>query len=151
MCLVVISIRTLTILIEVHLWFSSATLGKCQDNTVTCMIVTIDTFWIDNQIYWTLWYSLWLHFTIHYHTHTSVHSRVFTNPCLVVEASNGRRSPSSEFPNYPWPQLLASHSNSSQWLNLSSSLTDWLDMQGWATKLALALRPLMIYCAWLTD
>jgi hypothetical protein len=41
--------------------------------------------------------------------------------------SNGfewRRSPSSGFPNYPQPWLQNSHSNSSQGLNLSSSLTD---------------------------
>jgi hypothetical protein len=63
------------------------------------------------------------------HTHTSVHSHVFTSCCSVV-ASNSGHSPSSGFLNCPWPLLLASHSNSSQQLNLSSSLTnsltDWL-------------------------
>jgi hypothetical protein len=42
--------------------------------------------------------------------------------CLVA-ASNGRRFLSCGFPNYPRPQLPAPHSNSSQRLNRSSSLT----------------------------
>jgi hypothetical protein len=92
--------------------------------------VTLDGVWID-RIYWTLWYSARLHFTFDYcthararththtHTHTSVYSHVFTSRCLVA-TSNGGRSPSSGFPNCPRPQLPASHSNSSQRLNLSS-------------------------------
>jgi hypothetical protein len=87
--------------------------------------VTIDEFWIDDRIYWTLWYSAWLHFTIHRYTHNSIHSYVFISRCSVA-AFNGRRSPSSGFPNYPRPQLPASHSNSSQRLNLSSSLIEQL-------------------------
>jgi hypothetical protein len=63
-----------------------------------------------------------LQFTIIY-THTSVHSHVFTSRCSVA-ASKGGHSPSSRFSNYPRPQLPASNSNSSQWLNLSSSLTN---------------------------
>jgi hypothetical protein len=59
----------------------------------------------------------------HTHTHTTVHSHIFTS-CCSVAASNGRWSPSSRFPNYPWPLLPTSHSNSSQWLNLSSSLNN---------------------------
>jgi hypothetical protein len=61
----------------------------------------------------------------HTHIQTSVHSHICTSRCLVV-ASKGRHSLSSGFPNYPQPQLPASPSNSSQWLNLSSSLTHWL-------------------------
>jgi hypothetical protein len=37
--------------------------------------LTVDRFWIDDRIYWTLWYSAWLplQFTItHTHTHTVV-------------------------------------------------------------------------------
>jgi hypothetical protein len=87
--------------------------------------VTIDGFWIDDRDYWTLWYRAWLHFTVHYythtHTHTSVHSHIFTSRCSVA-TSNGGRSPCSGFPHYPRPQLPVSHSNSSQRLNLSSSL-----------------------------
>jgi hypothetical protein len=64
-------------------------------------------------------------------THISVHSQVFTSRCLVM-APNGGHVPSSGFPDYPHPELPASHSNSSQWLNLSSSLTtpltDWLTL-----------------------
>jgi hypothetical protein len=64
------------------------------------MSVTIDEFWIDTA------HDYILQLTItHTHTHTSVHSH-------------------SGFPNYPLPQLPASHSNSSQRLNLSNSLTD---------------------------
>jgi hypothetical protein len=81
--------------------------------------VTIHGFRNDDRIYWTLWYRPWPHAR----THTTVHSIVFTSHRSVV-ASNGGRSPSSAFPNYPWPQLLASHSNSSQRLNFSSSLTN---------------------------
>jgi hypothetical protein len=83
---------------------------------------------IDDGIYWALWCSAWLHFTIHCYTHTSVHSHVFTSRCLVA-ASNSGHSPSSGFPNYPRPQLPASHSNSSQRLNpnsLTQSLTNQL-------------------------
>jgi hypothetical protein len=94
--------------------------------------VTTDWFWIDDQIHWILWYSTCLHlqFTIaHARTHSlslsSVYSHVFTSCCPEVSSSGGC-SHSSEFPNYPQPQLPASHSNSSQQLNLSSSLTSWL-------------------------
>jgi hypothetical protein len=80
-----------------------------------------DGFWIDDWIYCTLWYSTWLHFTIHYYTHTSVHSHVFNSRCLVA-ASNGGSSSSSAFPKHPRPQLPASHSNSSERLNLSRLL-----------------------------
>jgi hypothetical protein len=59
-----------------------------------------------------------LQFTI---THTSVLSHVFDSRCSVA-ASNGGRSPSSGFLIYPRHQLPGSHRNSSQRLNLSSSL-----------------------------
>jgi hypothetical protein len=56
-------------------------------------------------------------------THTHTHTSVFTSRCSVA-ASNGRRSPSFGFPNYPSLQLPAPHTNNSQWMNLISSLTD---------------------------
>jgi hypothetical protein len=40
--------------------------------------VTIHGVWIDDLIYWTLWYSAWLQLTGHYYIYTSVHSHVFT-------------------------------------------------------------------------
>jgi hypothetical protein len=57
------------------------------------------------------------------HRPASVLSHVFISRCSVV-SSNGECSSSSGFPKYPWPQAPASHSSSSQRLNLSSSLTD---------------------------
>jgi hypothetical protein len=59
------------------------------------------------------------------HTRSSPSVTIFTSHCLVV-ASNCGRSPSSGFPNCPRPHLPASYHNSSQQLNLSSYLTDWL-------------------------
>jgi hypothetical protein len=56
------------------------------------------------------------------HYYTSVHSHFFTSRCLVA-VSNGGLSPTSVFPNGPRPQLPASHSNSSQRLNQSSSIS----------------------------
>jgi hypothetical protein len=87
--------------------------------------VTTDGFWIDDRIYWVLWYSEWLHITADRYTHTGDHSQVFISRCCVT-VSNGGCSPSYAFPNCPRPQPPASNSNSSQRLNLSSSLTDWL-------------------------
>jgi hypothetical protein len=44
-----------------------------QEYTVTILWnVTINGFWIDRRIYWTLWYSAWLHFTVHCYTQTAV-------------------------------------------------------------------------------
>jgi hypothetical protein len=42
---------------QIHFW-----------HQVSHVCVTRDRFWIDDQIYWTLWYRSWLHFTIHYLT-----------------------------------------------------------------------------------
>jgi hypothetical protein len=81
-------------------------------------LVTIDKFWFNDGI--------WFFGTPHTHTTPPPplvsHSRFFTSCCSVV-ASNGRCSPSSGVSKYPWPQLPASQSNSSQWLNHSRSLT----------------------------
>jgi hypothetical protein len=68
------------------------------------------------------------HFTNHTgHIKSSQSVTVFTSCCLVA-ASNGKCSPSSGFSNCPWPQLPASHSNSSQQLNPSGSLTHSLSL-----------------------
>jgi hypothetical protein len=85
--------------------------------------MTIEGFWIDDRIYWTLWYSSWLHFIFHYYTRTIVPTVMSYCRCLVA-TSNVWRSPSPGFPNYPRPQLPASHSNSSERLNRSSYLTN---------------------------
>jgi hypothetical protein len=37
---------------------------------VTCISVTIDGFWIDERIDWTVWYGAWLQFTVHCYTQT---------------------------------------------------------------------------------
>jgi hypothetical protein len=55
-------------------------------------------------------------------THTCPQSRFHV--CCSVAASNGRRFPSSGFPNCLCHQLPASNTNSSQRLNSSNSLTD---------------------------
>jgi hypothetical protein len=130
---------------------------------LSCVWVTRDGVWIDDQIYCTLWYSAWLQFTIHYYTytHTSVHSHDFTSRCSVAASKVGR-SPSSGFPNYPCHQLQDSHSNSPQRLNLSSSLTHWLT-QLKSTQLTLtnwpaydisartAQKTLFLYCCVIVD
>jgi hypothetical protein len=103
--------------------------------------VTIDGVWIDDRIYWTLWYSVWLHFTVHRLTHTCTHqclqSRLHCR-CLVAASNNGR-SPSSGFPNCPRPHLPASNNNSSQGLIRSSPLTHSLEV-----KVKVMLRPTVI-------
>jgi hypothetical protein len=73
------------------------------------MNVPMDEFWMDDRIYWTLWYSVWLYFKVHCYTYQCPQLR-FHYRCLVA-AFNGRRSPSSRFQNNPRPQLTDSHSN----------------------------------------
>jgi hypothetical protein len=92
-------------------------------------LVAIDGFW---RIYLTQ--RVITHYSIllltHTHTHARTHARTSVQTRLhchcLVTASNSRHSPSSWFPNWPRPQLPASHSNSSQWLNSSGYLTNWL-------------------------
>jgi hypothetical protein len=77
-----------------------------------------------------LWYSAWRHFTVHCythtHTHTHIHVSIVTSSLAVMLSSgfNGGRSHSSGFLHYPRPELPASHSNCSQQLSPSSSLTN---------------------------
>jgi hypothetical protein len=92
---------------------------RWEDNIVTWLSVTIGRFGIDNLIYCTFWYNASLHFAVHYYTLVS-QSRLHC--CCLVAASNGGRSPSSEFPNGARPQLPASNSHSSR-LNPRSPLT----------------------------
>jgi hypothetical protein len=54
----------------------------------------------------------------------STYKNVSNRNCGLVAAFNGGRSPSSGFVNYPQPQLPASHSDCSQQLNRSTSLTN---------------------------
>lgn len=58
----------------------------------------------------------------HAYAHTIVQSRLHCH-CLIV-AYNGGHSPSAGFPNGPQHRLQASHNNSSQQFNHSSSLTN---------------------------
>jgi hypothetical protein len=88
----------------------------------------LNRFWIDDWIYWTLWYSSWLQFTVNNsnsnsvtHTHTS--ATVTSSLSLLGSGFQRRTFLSSGFPNCPRPQLLAFHNNSSQRLNSSSALT----------------------------
>jgi hypothetical protein len=94
--------------------------------------LTMDGFWIDDRIYWTLWHNVWLHFTVHCYTHTRTHTDVhghgFTSRCSGA-GFNGGRSPSPGFPNCPRAQLQDCHSNGSRQRNFSSSLTHWLTHQ----------------------
>jgi hypothetical protein len=96
--------------------------------------VTIDSVWIGNWIHWTLTERTYKNLRqSHWVTRSKYHCNYSTRKVLSdfpsrcsVAASNGRRSPSSGFPNDPRSQLPASHSNNSQRLTLSSSLIDWL-------------------------
>jgi hypothetical protein len=83
--------------------------------------VTMDGFWFDDRIHWTVWYSAWLRFTVHCCTHQCLQSRLHWR--YLLAASNGGRTPSSGYPSSPRLQLPASHSNSSQRLNRGSYLT----------------------------
>jgi hypothetical protein len=78
--------------------------------------VTIHGFWIDDRIYWTLWYSAWIHFTVH-----TLVSTVGSSLPLLGSGFQRRIFP------FLWvPELPASYSNSSQCLNRSSPVTNSL-------------------------
>jgi predicted PolB exonuclease-like 3'-5' exonuclease len=76
--------RSTCVLVVSRLIFRKKVVEK---NEIYCHATT-DGFWIDDCIYWTLWYSAWLHFTIHYytntHTQTTVQSHVLSNRCSVA-------------------------------------------------------------------
>jgi hypothetical protein len=95
-----------------------------------CDCVTIDGVWIGNWIYWA--------FTLVTMNNYDCLTELLTPKIILTKADikssqslvrclaaafNGERSPSSGFPNCPRPQLPASHSNTSQQLNPSGSLT----------------------------
>jgi hypothetical protein len=85
-------------------------------------------------------YNLQFLFTQKY---SSVYSHVFTSRCSVTTSNSGR-SPSSLLPNYLRFQLQASHSNSSQRLNLSTSLTNSLTNSATHQPAQLTLTILLI-------
>jgi hypothetical protein len=87
------------------------------NSIVTCIRVTIDGAWIGIEVLQLIItskdYALTVLRTSQVtvgHTKSSQSVTVFTSRCLVV-ASNVGLSPSSGFPNYPRPQLLASHNS----------------------------------------
>jgi hypothetical protein len=85
-----------------------------------CHMIECDyrrVLWIDDWIYWTLWYIARLHFTVHYYTHTSVHSHIFN---------------ATAWWQLPMADILLPV-GCSQWLSPSSSLT--------ATQVKVMLRP----------
>jgi hypothetical protein len=110
---------------QFYLFVITQTIPHLFEYIVKYMRVTVDGAWIFSKIYRTLsernymWQSLWV-------TRSKDHCNHITHKVLPVflsrcsfEASNSRRSSSSRF------QLPASHSNSSQRLNLTHSL-HWL-------------------------
>jgi hypothetical protein len=55
----------ITLYSQHHLTLYQSVLGDASVYCiVTCVSVTIDGFWIDDRLYWTLWYSAWLQFTV---------------------------------------------------------------------------------------
>jgi hypothetical protein len=98
---------------------------KMFKHIVTCMSVALHGVGIGNRIYCTYKTRYCTsQITIGY-TRSSQSVTFFPSRYLVA-VQNGRRPAFSGFLKYPRPQLPASHSNSSQWLNLSSPLTDSL-------------------------
>jgi hypothetical protein len=90
--------------------FHAVSYIKCKDLYKIFVLIlscvwrqTTDRFWIDDQIYWTLWYSSWLYFTVHCYTRMHAHARVRVTSSLPLLGS-GRHSPSSGFPNCLRPQ-----------------------------------------------
>jgi hypothetical protein len=83
-----------------------------EKHTVT-NLVTIDWVWIGNLIYWTL-------------VTTSKDYAVTVLHTSQIAVGHGRCSLYAGFLNCPWPQLPASHSNGSQWLNPNGYITNWM-------------------------
>jgi hypothetical protein len=86
----------------------------------------------------SLIHNSWLHFTGYCYTQTLV-STVTSSLPLLGSGFQRRKSTSCEFPNYPRPQLLVSHSNSSQQRSPRSYLTNSLTRLQWLIDSRLAL------------
>jgi hypothetical protein len=89
-------------------FFCGSSIQYCH---VILISLTVNGFWIEHRIYWTLHTArdYTLQFTISY-TETVVHSHVFTSRCSVV-ASNTERSTSFGLSNDQQHHLPVSHNN----------------------------------------
>jgi hypothetical protein len=90
--------------------------------------VTIDRYWMDDQIYWTLWYSMWLQFIVCCYTHTLM-STVTSSLPLFGSSFQWRMFP---FLWVPKLSLASATSFPQQQLTMTEpqQLSDWLLLTG---------------------